>query len=72
MASKPFRVAEPAAKNTNEKKSPVAEPAGKHIVSSLRTGDPLPAASKDVADHEPLIPWPQPATGVDHKPMKLK
>lgn len=71
MATKPFRVAEPAAKKTNGQ-AKAAEPAGRHIVQSLRTGDPLPDASKDVADHEPLIPWPQPVLGVDHKPMKLK
>lgn len=67
---KPFKVSEPAAKNVNEKKSAVAPAAGKAIVNSQKTGDPLPNASENSPAHEPVIPWPQPATGVDHKPMK--
>lgn len=68
---KPFKINQPPAVNTNEMRPVLAEPAGRAMVRSGRTGDPLPAPSAGAPDHPPTIPWP-PAVAVEHKPMKLK
>ena len=68
----PFKIANVPAKNTNEMKAVVAPVAGKYIVRSLKTGDPLPEEENGVPYHEPEIPWPQPVDGVEHKPFKLR
>jgi hypothetical protein len=69
--TKPFKVANPALKNTNETRPVVAPYSGKAIIHSQQTGDPLPPAGADSVDHPPEIKWP-PAGGLDdaHKPFK--
>jgi hypothetical protein len=61
----------PAAVNSGSQET-AAAPAGRQVVQSQRTGDPLPASSNDAPGHSPAIAWPQPAQGTDHKPMRLK
>ena len=56
--SKPFKIAQPPSVNKNETKPVAAPPAGKGIVNSRETGDPLPNTSTDTPDHPPIIPWP--------------
>jgi hypothetical protein len=69
MAGKPFKIAQPPARNTNATTSPAAPYQGQTIVRSERTGDPLP---DDLAPaHSPELKFPQPAPGVGHKPFKL-
>lgn len=70
MANKPFRMndAAPVAA-AKEAAAPVP---GKFIVQSQKTGERLPDGRQDMPDHDPLIAWPQPALGVDRKPMKVK
>jgi len=67
----PFRTDSPAAKSTNATTEPIAAAPGKAYVRSQRTGDPLPEPSSDSPGHSPPLKWPQPAPGVDHKPMKV-
>lgn len=68
---KPFRI-NPSAEPAKKDQGVAAPPAGKPVVHSRQTGDPLPTGDADTPSHSPRIPWPQPALGVDHKPMKLK
>lgn len=64
-----FKTKATPATNTNATRETPRQPAGKQIVHSRNTGDPLPTTG--VAPHDPPLPWP-PAVAVDHKPMKLK
>lgn len=56
--SNPFKIAQPAAKNTNETATPIPAEPGKVLVHNRETGEPLPDASTDVKGRNATIPWP--------------
>jgi hypothetical protein len=67
----PFKVHQPPSVNKNETKPVSAAPAGKAIVNSRETGDPLPNTSTDTPDHAPVIDR-GPAGGPDDKRKSFK
>jgi len=65
----PFKIVPQNNTSVNATKE-VAQPvAGKHILRSLRTGDPLPTPEDGECDADPEIVWPA-EHAVDHNPMK--
>lgn len=64
-------MSKPPAVNKNETKAVAAPPAGKAIVQSRQSGDPLPPSSTDTPDHPPVIKWPA-AGGPDDKKIPYK
>lgn len=65
----PIRITPSPGSNANATREIVAPLAGKLIVNSRQTGDPLPP-TETVPDHAPAIPWP--AANNSHNPIKLK
>jgi len=60
MCAKNMKPGVPSKMNVSSADGPAAEPHGKVVLRSDRTGDPLPLPTHETKPQSPPLPWPKP------------